>query len=135
MAESTLIKKLGIKPGYSVLVVNAPEGYRQLLGELPAGVEVEAKAAGQYNVVQLFVNSKAEVDRFGPKVIQVVKSGGLLWLTYPKKSTKIKTDVTRDTGWESLWDAGWTGIAIVAVDEMWSALRFRPSAEIGSRKK
>ncbi|MGH3665245.1 MAG: hypothetical protein ACRDU8_03995 [Egibacteraceae bacterium] len=57
-------------------------------------------------------------------------SGGLLWPAYPKRSAKVDTDLTRDVGWDAVTKAGWDGIAQVSVDDVWSAVRFRPVADI-----
>src|SRR5258706_13836666 len=96
MADTPLTKKLLIKPGYSLLILNAPEGYSDMLNPLPDGASIKTTAAGLFDFVQLFVYSKAEVDKNVKQAIQSLKPGGLLWLCYPKKSSKIKTDITRD---------------------------------------
>jgi hypothetical protein len=131
MPESSLTKKLVLKPGYRVLLLNAPAGYPALLGELPPGATLEENPAGQYDLVQGFVKSKAEAEAFWPTAVAAVKPGGVLWMSYPKKTSAIKTDINRDSGWESLKAAGWDTVAAVALDATWSALRFRPVTEIG----
>jgi hypothetical protein len=131
MPESSLTKKLVLKPGYRVLLLNAPAGYPALLGELPPGATLEENPAGQYDLVQAFVKSKAEAEALWPTAVEAVKPGGVLWMTYPKKTSAIKTDINRDSGWESLKAAGWNTVAAVAIDATWSALRFRPVSEIG----
>ena len=62
MAESSLVKKLGVKPDHTMLIMNAPEGYMQTLGALPEGVEVKTGPQGTFDLEQLFVGSKADVD-------------------------------------------------------------------------
>lgn len=130
MGNTSLIKKLLLKPGYRAVVLRAPEGYSDLLGELPEGVTFAQQADGVYDWVQLFVRSAAEVDMYALAAMAAVKPGGLLWLTYPKQSSKIKTDINRDRGWQAVVAAGWEGVTQIAVDETWSALRFRPLSEI-----
>lgn len=130
MGNTSLIKKLLLKPGYRAVVLRAPEGYSDLLGELPEGVTFAQQADGVYDWVQLFVRSAAEVDMYAPAAMAAVKPGGLLWLTYPKQSSKIKTDINRDRGWQAVVASGWEGVTQIAVDETWSALRFRPLSEI-----
>jgi hypothetical protein len=131
MAETSLIKKLGIKPGQKILIMNAPEGYIQTLGSLPENAEVQTSAEGKFDFVQVFVQNKADVDNYATTAMQALKSGGLLWFSYPKKSSKVKTDITRDIGWESVKNVGWRPVTQIAIDEMWSALRFRPESEVG----
>ncbi len=130
MAETSLVKKLVIKPGYQLLIMNAPEGYTDLLGELPEGVIIDATAERQYDWVQLFVKSKADLNAHAPVAIAAVKSGGLLWFAYPKKTGTIKTDISRDDGWEVVLNAGWDPVTQIAIDATWSALRFKPTGDI-----
>ncbi len=131
MVASSLAKKLGIKAGYKLLVLNAPEGYMATLGELPEGTEVKSSGGGTFDFVQVFVYNKKEIDKHATEAARSVKAGGLLWFCYPKKTSKIKTDVTRDQGWDSVFRAGLVGVAQVAVDETWTATRFRRSSEVG----
>jgi len=133
MAE--LIKKLGIKPGQRLLIMNAPDGYLQTLGTLPDGTEVKMQPEGTFDFVQFFAKSKADVDSQAATAIKAVKPGGLVWIAFPKKSSKIKTDISRDTGWESIRQAGWDGVTLISIDDVWSAFRIRPSSEIKSRGK
>ena len=135
MADTPLAKKLGIKPDHTTLVINAPEGYVPILGALPNGVEAGTTGTGAFDFVQLFVGSKADVDKHAQGAIDSVKPGGLLWFSYPKKSSAIKTDVTRDIGWEEVAKAGWRPVTQIAIDETWSALRFRPVGDVKPRKK
>ena len=101
-----------------------------MLGELPEGVDLKTSADGQFDVVQAFVHSKADVDTLGPVAIAALKPGGHLWFAHPKKSSKIKTDVSRDVGWDVVRAAGLEGIASIAIDATWSGVRFRPSADV-----
>ncbi len=130
MADTTLTKKLGIKPNYKLLILNAPEGYLEMLSSLPEGAEIKTHAEGSFDLVQIFLYNKADVEKYAPIGIQAVKPGGLLWFTYPKKTAKIKSDITRDTGWESVRAVGWRPVTQIAIDETWSALRFRPESEV-----
>ncbi len=130
MADTSLTKKLGIKPGHKLLILNAPEGYLDTLGALPEGTEIKTRAEGTFDLVQIFLYNKADVDKYAQTGVQAVKSGGLLWFTYPKKTAKIKSDITRDIGWGSVRAVGWRPVTQIAIDETWSALRFRPESEV-----
>ena len=130
MPDTTLIKKLGIKPKQRIIILNAPEGYHELLGTLPSDAELVTTLDGTFDLVHLFVKNRAEVNQFAPMAIQAVKPGGLLWMSYPKKSSGVATDITRDVGWDALWNAGWRPVTQIAIDEVWSALRFRPLSEV-----
>lgn len=128
--DPTLIKKLLIKPSGRVLIVNAPEGYLNRITPLPEGATLaEADAAG-CDLVQLFCRNKADVDALAAAAIAAVKPGGVLWLCYPKRGPKVQTDINRDTGWETVKGAGWGPVMQIAIDDTWSALRFRPEADI-----
>lgn len=135
MAKTTLVKKLGIEEGHKVLIMNAPKGYMKTLGKLPRKADASTHASGMFNLVQVFVHNKADVDTHVMTAISALGPGGRLWLSYPKKSSKIKTDISRDTGWEALARMGWEGVTLISIDETWSAMRFRPSAEIKRKAK
>ena len=136
MDQST-IKKLGIKPGQKVLILNAPQAYVKSLGVLPEGTSItEGKTppGGQFDFVQYFAHSKAEVDQNTQAVVQAVKAGGMLWFAYPKKTGRIKTDLSRDVGWECVAQAGWIGVSLISIDDTWSSMRYRPASEVKSKR-
>jgi hypothetical protein len=133
MADTPLTRRLGIKPGARVAVVNAPEGYVELLTPLPDGVTVSQSLDGAFDVVQVFVYDKADVDRRAAGALAALKPKGIVWFTYPKKTGRIKTDIHRDVGWDAVNRAGYVGIAQISVDETWSATRFRPESDVKRR--
>lgn len=137
MPDTPLYKKLGIKPGYSVLVLGAPEGYAERLGELPEGVNLLDKAPreGRVDVVHAFVRDAAELRKVAPEAIDALKPGGLLWFSYPKKSSKLNTDLDRDSSWAPLTDAGLRIVTAISVDDTWTGLRFRPVSDVKSSRK
>ena len=126
MAENPLIKKLRLQPGMRTAFIHAPSGYLAGLGTLPEGVTVTESLDAPCDFVQLFALDSAVLARDGRAAIDAVKPGGLLWICYPKLSSGVKSDLTRDAGWDVIDGAGWRGIANVAIDETWSAIRFRP---------
>lgn len=132
MADPALLKKLLVKPGMRVLVLHAPEGYLARLDPPPDGASLSTQPSGAFDLVQLFVAQKAELDAAWPTVQAAVQPGGVVWLAYPKLSSKVKSDMTRDRGWEAVRSAGWEAVTQIALDAVWSALRFRPVSEIPS---
>ena len=124
MSQRSLSKKLLIKPGYRVLVINAPAGYLTALNPLPEGVTMSETLNGDFDLVQVFVRSIADANACAPKALTALKPNGLLWFAYPKKSSKIKTDINRDVGWDAVTSEGWEGIASIAIDDTWSGIRF-----------
>lgn len=134
MADNPLPKKLGIRAGQKLLLLNAPEGYLDSLSDLPQGVELTTELGGVFDFVQVFVGSKADVDNLSPGGLAALKPGGLFWFSYPKKSSKIATDISRDTGWDSLTTAKMRPVSQISIDETWSALRFRPVDDVKPRR-
>jgi hypothetical protein len=135
MIDASLIKKLGIKPKHRVNILNAPEGFSEQIGTLlPADVELltTPTSAGNFDVVLQFVRNKAEVEEDTPKAIQQVKPGGFLWLSYPKQSSKVPTDINRDILWKIFPNSEWRPVTQISINEIWSALRFRPKTEVGT---
>lgn len=134
MSQSSLAQKLQIKPNARVLVLKAPQGYADALAPSPEGVTVATTARGQFDVVHLFVKRAKEMEESAPKAIAAVREGGVLWISYPKKSSKVTTDMSRDSGWKALEEAGWGPVAQVSIDETWSALRWKPEADVARKQ-
>ncbi len=124
---TALAQKLQIKSG-KLIVLNAPKGYAEQLTQELKDLNVSTRAAGQAEAVLLFVNSLAEVERLAPKAIKVVKPAGMLWMAYAKGTSKVKTDVNRDKLWQAVEPIGWQPVRQIALDEVWSAMRFKPVA-------
>jgi hypothetical protein len=132
MGDAALIKKLGIKPGQRAAIINPPDGYADRIGP-PQGVETTTDLNGTFDFVQVFAKDRATLDRHLTSAHAVLKPGGLFWISYPKGSSKVPTDLNRDVFWDALEHLGVRPVTQVSVDEVWSALRFRPFAEVGSR--
>jgi hypothetical protein len=132
---NTLLKKLRLLPGRRALILNAPAGYLERLGELPEGAAVaEQPAEVAYDFVHLFVKKRAEFEALGPIARQAVRYDGILWISYPKRSAKVETDLSRDAMWELLTDFGLRPVAQISVDDTWSAVRFRPSELVNAKR-
>jgi hypothetical protein len=127
--SATLTAKLQLKNGNSLRVSNAPQGMRGLLGERLQGVRLSN--ASSTDAVLLFVRDLKEAGELVPKAVMSIREGGLVWIAYPKGTSSIRTDVNRDTLRETLHTLGWETVRIIALDETWSALRFRPFSERG----
>jgi hypothetical protein len=127
---TSLAVKLQIKPGQRLAVLNAPAGRLALLaGELP-GIAVTEGVAGRVDSVLLFVHSLGETARLLGSAIEAVPPGRPLWIAYPKGSSGVRTDVNRDRLWEAVQPTGWRPARQVALDEVWSAMRFRPADRV-----
>jgi len=124
-----LARKLLIKAGSRVALVNPPAGYAERLQPLPEGAVLVDLQSGP-DVVQVFARDRAALEQAAP-ALRSVRDGGLLWVCYPKGGKKAGTDLNRDLLWEELGRVGLTGVTLVSVDDTWSAMRFRPAAEVG----
>ena len=117
-----LVKKLHLKPGMRFAVANAPAGFS--LGKLP-GVTQEQSLKRDLDLVVLFAASQKELKGQWPKALASVKPDGALWVAYPKKSSGVESDLTMGAEWEVHKDSPWQPVSSIAVDDMWSAVRFR----------
>ncbi len=125
MPPKTVAQKLFIRENYEVLLLDGPSGYRKTLGKLPGGVTVSTKATGKFDLIQFFVTSAKELQQRLPKLKSKLQPGGLLWVTYPKGSSKIDSDINRDSIYNFAATVGLQGVAMIAVDDDWSAFRFK----------
>jgi len=118
-----LAKKLGIKEGSVVLPMHAPANYRELLEPLPPSVRFVKKANHETNVVHLFVTKKADLERALAGYRKQLASDATVWVSWPKKSSKVPTDITEDVIREVALPMGWVDVKVCAVDDVWSGLK------------
>ncbi len=123
---SDLARKIKLKPGSKAAVIHAPENYLQALQH---DTEVSSALRGKFDWVQIFVKNKAELDELAPRAADALKPDSLLWITFPKGSSKIQTDLTRDKGWDEVRKLDLKWINLVSIDETWSAFSLRPYKE------
>ena len=130
---SPLAKKLRLAAEHHVAVLNAPDGYLGRLRPGPTDITTELKPGQAYDAVVLFVNDADELRRFGSAAIRAARPNGLLWITYPKGGkTRAATDLPATPWWarrdvlgEMTSETGYKPVAFVAVDDNWTALRFK----------
>jgi hypothetical protein len=133
MSNKSLADKLHIKSGYTVNVINPPEGYwDHLKNVLPDHVSIEKKPDGTFDFTQLFVKDLAELEIWVPKAIGTIRFDGLLWITYPKKSGDLNSDLSRDVLVEQMKFYDLKAVTQISVDDTWSAMRFRPKTKVGT---
>lgn len=119
-----LIKKLGIREGLVVLFLNAPPGFERTLGELPDGVQKKRKLTKKVDYIHLFtVRRKELVEKF-PNVKKSLNFDGMLWISWPKKTSRLNSDLDEGTVRSVGLDNGLVDVKVCAVDETWSALKF-----------
>ncbi len=117
-----LHKKLGLKPGMRYLLVRPPDGYEALVADAE-GVRF-MKQAAQADVVHLFCRRRADLDKSIERSLARVSDGGMLWVSWPKKSSSMFIDLTEDQLREVVLPTGWVDVKVCAVDADWSALKF-----------
>ena len=123
-SKRSLVTKLGIKPGYRVCFINAPPDYNRTLGRLPADVEPADRLEGSVDLVQFFTTERTELEAQFPRLKQAIAYDGSLWISWPKKASKVKTDLNENVIREIGLDNGLVDVKVCAVDEIWSGLKF-----------
>ena len=119
-----LAKKLGIKPGTTVLAIDAPKDYAALLGPLPAGASLVTKGKpGGAEIVHLFVPSLAVLEKQLPQARKAMAQDGAIWVSWYKKAAKIETDVTEDAIRASALKTDLVDVKVCAVTDIWSGLK------------
>ena len=119
-----LAKKLGIKPGFLVNLVNAPDNYLDLFTDFPKNVSFVAGDTQQIDLVHFFTKQKDEYFKILLQLKGQIKTNGIIWVSWPKKSSKIITDITEDIIMVYGIKTGLVDIKICAVDDIWSGLKF-----------
>jgi len=123
--ENPIARKLRLLPCQRALLLNAPEGFITSLKPFPQGLVIHEHPEGQYNLAMVFAIDSTQLNDLLPVAAASLEKEGILWLCYPKKSSGIKSDLTRDEGWQGVLEAGWDGVAQVAIDSTWTAMRFK----------
>lgn len=132
-----VIKKLNYKNQDKVLLLNPPGEFLHVLNELIGLSSVDQKIQEtEYKFILIFVKKVQEIEEFSAHITQIMAKDVILWIAYPKKSSKkYSSDIHRDNGWQSIGDKGFEGVRQVAIDDDWSALRFRQAQFIKSFKR
>ena len=124
---TALTSKLQIKPAMRIMLLNTPSGYDQALTPLPEDVSIVAQPRATVDLVQIFCRSMDQLKEGLPGAIEHLKPDGVFWICWPKQSSKVPTDLNRDVIWRVLLQAKYKPVAAISIDDIWSALRFRPT--------
>jgi hypothetical protein len=118
-----LVKKLGLKPGLSLLLAGAPAEYAAWLGELPPGAALVTSADGAVQAAHVFVTERSALeDHLSRLRLQLVQAG-FVWVSWPKKAAKVETDVTEDVIRAVALPLGFVDVKVCAVSDVWSGLK------------
>lgn len=118
-----LAKKLGLKDGFRVRISNAPDNYADLLNPVPETVTISTAIRKDIDLWHFFTKSANELGRALPKMTAAIRQDGMIWVSWPKKASKVATDVTEDTVRKQALPLGLVDIKVCAVDETWSGLK------------
>ena len=118
-----LAQKLGIKPGATLAAINPPPNYRRLLAPIPPRVHFVSRAGQNANFIHLFCDRRRILDRELIRLRSKLADAGILWVSWPKKSSGIASDITEDTIRSLALPLGLVDIKVCAVDQTWSALK------------
>lgn len=122
-SKRSLVDKLGIKPGASVLILGAPKGYAKTLGPLSRDIAVARRPRPGLDFIHLFATRRADLERRFAALHKALAPAGMLWISWPKKAAGVPTDVTEDVVREVALARGLVDVKVCAVDDTWSGLK------------
>lgn len=122
-SNTTLSKKLGIKPGFKIRLINPPEHYFDLLEPLPADTEFFEESVQGADLIHFFTRQASQLATQLPALKAEIVSNGMIWVSWPKKASKVPTDVTEDVIRDHALAIGLVDVKVCAVDAVWSGLK------------
>jgi hypothetical protein len=125
MSDKSIVERLFIKPGNTFLLVKPPAGYLDRLGSLPKDAILLTEADKPVDAIQAFIANRAELEALLPKLKALMTPKGMLWVTYHKGTSMVKTDINRDTINAYAQTIGLQGVAMISIDDDWAALRLK----------
>lgn len=129
----TTAQKLKIYAGSTLLAINMPTHFRKHLEPLPDNIKISDNAKN-YNQIHWFVKDQAQMEKELKKVLSLLKENVICWIYYPKGSSKIQTDLTRDKGWDALLKQNLQWVNLISFDDTWSAFGMRQKTEKDKKK-
>ncbi len=128
----SLAEKLRVRAGSAIAVLNCPKPPDALLGPMPEKASVQLTLDNPADLVLLFVRNSQELGQHVQAIADKLSTALELWVAYPKQSSEIETDLTRDAGWDPMHRLGWGVVSLVSVDDTWTAMRFKIRAHQGA---
>jgi len=123
-SRRSLSEKLGIKEGMSIVVVNAPEQYLDALGKLPRNVSITCEVKDPSKLIHFFATKKQELESGFPKLTSRLAVDGAFWVSWPKRSSGVETDLNENVVREIGLRNGLVDVKVAAIDKTWSGLKF-----------
>jgi len=118
-----LVKKLGIQEGSKLFLAGAPENYLKWVAPLPKAVTISPRMYSDVTLAHLFCTQKSQLQKLLRASFGKLSPNGVIWVSWPKKASKVTTDITEDTIREIALPMGLVDIKVCAVDEVWSGLK------------
>jgi hypothetical protein len=129
-----ILKKLGLTTQNPVLILNAPEEYKDVLAEITS--DIHTTISGKYKFIQVFKMDLCKAKSIANNLIEALETDGHLWLCYPKGTSKrYKSDINRTKAWEVFSPYEFEPVSQVSIDDDWSAMRFRHVDNIKTMKR
>lgn len=122
-SETPLAKRLGFKPGDRIILINEPIYYHDLFEELPTGLLFTYSHEEKADIVHWFIDSLDDFSAALPSIIKLIGPGGNIWISWPKRSSGVKTDLSENIVRDAVLPLGLVDVKVCAVDEKWSALK------------
>lgn len=122
-SKTPLAKKLGYKPGMKVYLKNAPPHYMTLIAPHPADITFLARLSKNIDMIHFFSTSRKELARHVESYRVRIKPNGMIWVSWPKKASKVETDISEDAIREIALPLGLVDVKVCAVDDVWSGLK------------
>jgi len=101
----------------------------------PKALSWSEALGGSHEFVQFFAILKSDIEKKATRLLKSAATGALVWITYPKKTSGVESDLSREAVWAAMEKTGWRPVSQIAIDEVWSALRFRPTKDVKSQRK
>ncbi|MDF9799466.1 hypothetical protein OKW21_004729 [Catalinimonas alkaloidigena] len=120
---SPLEKKLGLKSGFVIRLINPPNHYFELFQTIPPDIEIKSDTKSPKDFIHFFTQEAAELEDKLPRLKQEIKANGMLWISWPKKASRVPTDITEGTIRDAALAIGLVDVKVCAVDIIWSGLK------------
>ena len=126
-SQKPLWQKLQVRNGMRLRLMNPPDGVMDGFAGLPGDISLGSEGVSGFDALLAFVASRADLAVLAEPCVRMLPHDGLLWFAFPKKSAHLRTDISRDVGWEPLRAMGLRPVRAISINARWSALRFRPA--------
>jgi hypothetical protein len=119
----SVVQKLGIKPGFRIFVDGAPASYDDIIGPLPADVTLAPRLKAPLDMAHVFAKQAAALRKKLPACREAIAPDGMVWVSWPKKSSRVATDVTENVVRDTALSLGLVDVKVCAIDDTWSGLK------------